>query len=167
MKRSGISVSVLVLLVLLGSSLAVYAADKDLVMKADSIKWEDGPIKGTHVAKLWGDWTKGGEYGVLVRFDAGLMNSMHMHTQTLRIYVIKGTFVHQSEGGVEEKAGPGSYVMQVGGGHHISGCAAGADCEFFMMSEDKFDMTPIPPKGRGMRSEGWRPGHPSLPPSLS
>jgi len=143
MKRSGIGVSILVLLVLLVSSFAVYAADKDLVMKPDAIKWEEGPIKGTQVAKLWGDWMKGGEYGVLVRFNAGLMNPMHMHSQTLRIYVIKGTFAHQSEGGEMQKAGPGSYVMQVGGGHHISGCTAGADCEFLLMSEDKFDMTPI------------------------
>ncbi len=142
MKRFGIVVSILVLLV---CSFAVFAADKDVVMKPDAIKWEDGPIKGTHVAKLWGDWMTGGPYGCLIRFDGGLMNPMHMHTQTLRIYVLRGTFVHQSAGGKMEKAGPGSYVVQVGGNHHISGCAKGAECKFLMTSDDKFDMIPDAP----------------------
>lgn len=116
---------------------------KDVVWPADAIKWEVGPLKGTHVAKLWGDWMKGGPYGVLVKFDAGLMNPLHKHTQTLKIVVLSGTFVHQPEGGVETKLGPGSYLMQTAGKNHVSGCAAGADCEFFMTSGDKFDLIPV------------------------
>ena len=119
------------------------ATRKDVIMPADTIKWEDGPVKGTHVAKLWGDWMTGGPYGVLVKFDAGLMNPLHKHSQTLKIVVLSGTFVHQPEGGEETKLGPGSYLAQAAGKHHVSGCAAGADCEFFMTSGEKFDLIPI------------------------
>src|SRR5437667_8677996 len=113
------------------------ASSKDVVWPADTIKWETGPLPGTHVAKLWGDWMKGGPYGVLVKFNAGIMNPLHKHTQTLKIVVVSGTFVHQPKGGTETKLGPGSYLLQAAGQWHVSGCAAGADCEFFMTSADK------------------------------
>lgn len=116
------------------------AVPKDVVWTADAIKWEDGPVKGTRVAKLWGDWTKGGPYGVLIKFDAGLMHPLHKHTQSLKAVVLSGTFVYHPDGGVETKLGPGSYLVQAGGKNHVSGCAAGAECEFFMTSGDKFDM---------------------------
>ena len=125
---------------LLASS--VSAASKEVVWPADAIKWEPGPLPGVHVAKLWGDWQKGGPYGVLVKFDAGHMNDLHKHTQTLKIVTIAGTFVYQPKDGKESKIGPGSYLVQPGGKWHISGCAAGADCEFFMTSADKFDLIP-------------------------
>ena len=119
---------------------AAKPAAKDVVWPADAIKWEAGPLKGTHVAKLWGDWMKPGPYGVLVKFEAGLMNPLHKHTQTLKIVVLSGTFVHQPAGGAETRLGPGSYLLQAGGQNHVSGCAPGADCEFFMTSADKFDL---------------------------
>lgn len=135
-----------VVIVILGISTLGLAADAgksaDTIWPADAIKWEPGPMAGVHVAKLWGDWTKGGPYGVLVKFDAGLMNPLHKHTHTLKIVVISGTFVHQPAGGTETRLGPGSYLVQAGGRNHVSGCAAGAECEFFMTSSDKFDLIP-------------------------
>lgn len=122
---------------------AAKGAKPDVVWPAEGIKWEDGPTKGTHVAKLWGDMGKGGPYGVLVKFDAGVMHPLHKHTHSLKIVVISGTFVHQPEGGTETKLGTGSYLLQRGGRNHASGCAPGADCEFFMTSSDKFDLTPV------------------------
>lgn len=115
-------------------------ARADVIMPADSLKWEDGPAPGTHVAKLWGDWMKGGPYGVLVKFDAGVMHQMHWHTQTLKVVVLSGTFIHHADGGEEVKLGPGSYLLQLGGKHHSSGASADGPCEFFMTSQDKFDM---------------------------
>ena len=148
MRKQGRVVFVLAVLVFMMSAIAMAAssgkpAAKDVVWPADAIKWEAGPLKGTHVAKLWGDWMKGGPYGVLVKFDAGLMIPLHKHTQTLKIVVLSGTFVHRPEGGVETKLGPGSYLVQAAGKNHVSGCAAGADCEFFMTSADKFDLIPV------------------------
>jgi len=116
---------------------------KDVVWPAESIKWENSPVQGTKVAKLWGDWMKGGPYGVLVKFDAGLMHPLHKHTHDLRIAVISGTFLHTAEGGMETRLGPGSYLLQAGGQNHISGCAPGAECEFFMTSNGKFDFIPV------------------------
>jgi quercetin dioxygenase-like cupin family protein len=118
-------------------------AAADVVWPASALKWEDGPVKGSHVAKLWGDWMAGGPYGVLIKFDAGLMHPMHKHTQSLKIVVIAGTFVHHPQGGAEVRLGPGSYVLQTGGENHVSGCAPGAECEFFMTSGDKFDFITV------------------------
>ena len=145
MKQSRVIAAAASVLVLAVSAVAMAAkggkaVKNDVVWSADAIKWEDGPLKGTHVAKLWGDWMKGGPYGVLIKFDAGLMNPLHKHTQSLKIVVLSGTFVHHPVGGAEVKLGPGSYLMQAGGKNHVSGCAEGAECEFFMTSGDKFDL---------------------------
>ena len=118
----------------------------NVIWPADQIKWEDGPVPGTKVAKLWGDWTKAGPYGVLIKFDAGVKHDLHHHTQTLKTVIISGTFTFQPEGGDETRLGPGSYLLQVGGKKHVSGCSAEAECEFFMMSNDKFDMIAEKPK---------------------
>ena len=115
-------------------------ARTDVVMPADSLTWEDGPAAGVHIAKLWGDMAKGGPYGALVKFDAGVMHPMHWHTQTLKVVVLSGTFIHHADGGEEVRLGPGSYLLQVGRKHHSSGASADGPCEFFMTSQDKFDM---------------------------
>lgn len=131
------------LLVGLGGLAAAGGKSKDVVWPAEAITWVDGPAAGVKVATLWGTMDKGGPYGALLRFDAGIMHPLHWHSQTLKIVIISGTFVHQSEGGVETKLGPGSYLLQAAKGKHISGCAAGAPCLFFMTSGDKFDMTAV------------------------
>jgi len=115
-------------------------AKEDVVWPAESVKWEPGPVAGTKVAKLWGDWMKGGPYGVLVKFDAGQINALHHHTHPLKIVILSGTFVHKSDGAPETKLGPGSYLMQAAGKKHVSGCAQGAECTFFMTSDGKFDL---------------------------
>ena len=118
-------------------------AAKDVIWPAEAIQWAPGPMAGVKVATLWGSMDKGGAFGVLIKFDAGLMHPLHWHNRTLKIVVLSGTFVHQPEGGAESRLGPGSYLLQTGKGRHISGCAAGAPCEFFMASDGKFDMTVV------------------------
>jgi quercetin dioxygenase-like cupin family protein len=131
---------VLAIVSLFAASLGA-ASSKETVWPADAIKWEKGPAPGTHLAALWGDATKGA-FGVLVKFDGGVMHPMHKHTNTLKIVVISGTFVYQPKGGKETRLGPGSYLVQPGGKWHVSGCAAGAECEFFMTGNGKFDLIP-------------------------
>ncbi len=116
-------------------------AKQDVVWPAEAIKWEEGPAPGTHVAKLWGDMKKGGPYGVLVKFDAGVMHPLHSHTRDLKVVVLSGTFMHQPEGGTATKLGPGSYLLQAGGRKHVSGAGPDGPCEFFMTSPGAFDMT--------------------------
>ncbi len=112
---------------------------KDVIWPAEAIKWEDGPAPGTHVAKLWGDMAKPGPYGVLIKFDPGVVHPLHWHTRSLKIVIISGSFLHRGEDGAEMKLGPGSYALQAGGNKHISGSVDGP-CEFFMTGSGKFDM---------------------------
>ena len=122
---------------------AAKPVQKDVVRPAETIQWKDGPVQGTHVADLWGGMDKGGPYGVLIKFDAGLMHALHWHSRDLKIVVLSGTFVHEPKGAAQTRLGPGSYLLQAGGNKHVSGCAPGADCVFFMTSSDKFDMTMV------------------------
>jgi len=62
----------------------------------------------------------------MVKFDAGQMNALHHHTHALKIVIISGTFTHKTDGDMETKLGPGSYLMQAAGKKHVSGCAADA-----------------------------------------
>ena len=124
-----------------GEEAKAKGAKADVIWPAEAIKWEDGPAKGTHIAKLWGDMTKGGAYGALLKFDAGVMHPLHWHTQDLKLVVLSGTFIHHPEGGTETKLGPGSYLLQTGGKKHVSGSGSDGPCEFFMTSSGKFDMT--------------------------
>jgi hypothetical protein len=115
----------------------------DVVWPAAGIQWQAGPVPGVKVATLWGDMTQRGPYGVLIKFDPGLTHALHYHTESLRIVVLSGTFVHRPEGGSETRLGPGSYLVQAGGNRHVSGCGAGAECQFFMTSGDAFDLIPV------------------------
>jgi len=123
----------------------------NVIWPADAIKWEDGPAKGTHIAKLWGDYTKGGPFGVLVRFDAGTMHPLHHHSHTLKTVIISGTFVFKPENGATTKLGPGSFLKQAGDKKHESGCSSEGDCLFFMSSSDKFDY--LDDSGAGEKKE--------------
>ena len=125
---------------LLSSGSALAKDKEDVVWPAEAIKWDAGPVPGTKIAPLWGALNKSGPFGVLVKFDPGVMHPLHHHTRTLKLVILSGTLLHTSEAGVESKLGPGSYLLQAGGKKHISGCAAGAECTFFMTSDGKFDM---------------------------
>lgn len=148
------------LLVVVSAALATAAVaqekpgKKDAVMPATSLTWQDGPVNGVKVAALWGDMTNGAPYGVLIRFEPGLMHPLHYHTESLRIVVLSGTFVHRPEGGTETRLGPGSYVMQAGGQRHVSGCALGAECQFFMTSGAAFDLIPVERPSAEIKANG-------------
>jgi hypothetical protein len=138
MIKPRILVAGLAMLAMSSVALAGKHAKEDAIWPADAIKWEEGPLKGTHAAKLWGDWLKGGPFGVLIKFDAGLLTPLHHHTQGLKIVIVSGTLLYHPEGGTETKLGPGSYLFE--SKKHVSGCTAEADCVFFMTANDKFDM---------------------------
>ena len=113
----------------------------DVIWPEQDLAWVDGPVPGSHVAQLWGDWNKGA-FGALVRFDAGMANKLHHHSHDLRIVVISGTYSHTPEGGTEVVLPPGSYLVQAGMKNHVSGCGGGAGCEFFITSDHAFDLIP-------------------------
>lgn len=138
MKSSALAVLMICAMAASGA-LAKGKPKQDVIWAADAIKWEAGPAPGTKVATLWGDSKKGGNFGMLVKFDAGVLHPLHHHTHTLKLVIISGTLTHKTESGTESKLGPGSYLLQAGGNKHISGCTKDAECQFFMTSDAKFD----------------------------
>lgn len=131
------------LTLLLGITFAALArADEgNVIVPTDQVKFVE-VMPGVQKSDLWGDCDKGA-HGTLTKFKAGLMNPLHSHTSDIRLIVVSGTMVFQSEGGPEVRLGPGSYLLQKSGLKHISGCAEGADCLFFEEQSDKFDFIPV------------------------
>lgn len=115
-------------------------ADAGSVTTLDQMKFVE-VIPGVVKADLVGDATKGAHKGV-TKFKAGHMNPLHHHTSDVFAVVISGTMIFQPEGGAEIKAPAGSVVIQKGGKKHVSGCTPEAECVFFEMQEDKFDLIP-------------------------
>jgi hypothetical protein len=110
---------------------------------AEEVKWDDlggGPKLGV----LTGD-TKKGPYGALMKLPAGWTSPAHSHTGTYEAVEISGTSSHwlKGEDGTKaKKMTPGSYWTITGKAEHISSCAPGADCVFFVWQKTKFDFVP-------------------------
>jgi hypothetical protein len=111
------------------------------------MKWTDlmGP-GGPSMSVLWGDPMKGGESGFLLKLPAGMVSPPHIHNSDYWAVTISGTPSHyESEHGKEADAKPlppGSMVMMPAKMHHVSRCAAGAECVMFIRMTGKFDMVP-------------------------
>ena len=116
-----------------------------IFMPAADLKWTDldpAGAPGVKIADAWGNHTTGA-FGSFVKFPAGFTTPLHTHTNAFRIVVISGTFVQVPEGKAEVRLGPGSYMMQPGGGYrHTTGCDKVSDCVFFTQSTGKFDLIP-------------------------
>lgn len=130
---------------LAGAFVAGVAVGKSDAPKAkfvanEEVKWDDlggGPKLGL----LTGDYGKG-PYGALMRLPAGFTSPMHSHTGTYEAVEISGTSSHwlKGEDGTKaKKMTPGSYWTITGKAEHVSACAAGADCVFFVWQKTKFD----------------------------
>ena len=122
---------------------ATQAATQEVVWPEDKIQFKE-LIPGIKQAVLSGDPTKG-EYAALTKFQAGLKNSLHIHTNDIKIVVISGTFLYGTETG-EMKLGPGSYLVIPGGRKHTSGADSSSEGLFFESSPGKFDMKMIEQK---------------------
>lgn len=118
-------------------------APKAKFVANEEVKWDDlggGPKLGL----LTGDLGKG-PYGALMRLPAGFTWPMHSHTGAYEAVEISGTSSHWLEGEDGTKAKkmtPGSYWTIAGKAEHVSACAAGADCVFFVWQKTKFDFVP-------------------------
>jgi hypothetical protein len=89
-------VRALVLFGVAGLSYAAGAAKgkQPIIMAASEIKWEEyAPGVPLQVAKLWGDRTKGGSYGMLLKMPAGMEAGSHTHTQDYHGINVQGTWV--------------------------------------------------------------------------
>jgi anti-sigma factor ChrR (cupin superfamily) len=121
------------------------AAKAPVIWPAADIKWTDLDPKGApgvKIADLWGDHTKGA-FGAFYKFPAGFSAPLHTHTNTMKIVVISGTFIHTPEGKPEVRLGPGSYLLQPGNYRHMTACDKASDCLFFAEGSGKFDLKPV------------------------
>jgi quercetin dioxygenase-like cupin family protein len=122
---------------------------KATIMPAADLRWMDLDPTGAPGVKsvdLWGDHTKGA-FGGLTKFPAGFTAPLHTHTNTMKIVVISGTFIHTPEGQPERRLTAGSYLLQPGGNYrHTTACDKASDCLFFIESTGKFDLKPVEEK---------------------
>jgi anti-sigma factor ChrR (cupin superfamily) len=98
-------------------------------------------VPGVSVAVAWGDMDKG-PYGMFVKFVPGHTDSLHTHTNTSRLVVLKGAYVYKPEKGAEQRIGPGQFLLVPGGNRHGTGSDAKEGALFYMESNGGFDLIP-------------------------
>ena len=109
---------------------------------AEEIKWDD--VGGPKLGSLTGDYKKGA-YGALMKLSAGFTSPLHSHTGAYEAIEISGTSSHwlKGEDGTKaKKMTPGSYWSMPAKVEHVSACAPGADCVFYVWQKTKFDFVP-------------------------
>lgn len=140
-------VGALVLAAVAGVSYAAGAAKakEPVTWSAGDIKWEPfAPGVPLQVAKLWGDRTKGGQYGMLLKLPAGFEAGKHSHTADYNAVSVQGTWVHTNEGNpATPELPPGSYVLQPGKQVHNDVCKSKTDCILFVTQNAKGDFIPV------------------------
>jgi quercetin dioxygenase-like cupin family protein len=141
--------AVLVLAAVAGVSYAAGAAKgkPPVIMSMSELKFEPyAPGSPLSAAALWGDRTKSGEYGLLLKMPAGSESGFHSHTADYHAVLVQGSWVHTPEGEASPKVlTPGSFVFQPGKQNHNDQCKAGADCIVLIHQHGKADFTPAKP----------------------
>jgi mannose-6-phosphate isomerase-like protein (cupin superfamily) len=113
------------------------------VVEVDSAKATFRQVRpGVSKAMLWGDDTKG-PYGAFTKFNPGLTNPLHTHTNDIRLVVLKGAYVYKPQNGDEKRVGPGQYLFVPGGDRHVSGGDQNEGALFYEESPGKFDFKPV------------------------
>ena len=139
-------VSALVLVAVAGLSYAAGAAKgkAPVITGASDLKWDPyAPGVPLQVAKLWGDRTKGGEYGMLLKLPPGFEAGSHSHTADYEAVLVQGTWIHSNDGDAAPKElSPGSYVFQPGKQNHNDVCKSKTDCIVFIHQHAKGDFIP-------------------------
>ncbi len=101
-------------------------ADQRISHSIDKLAWEQGG-PGLHFALLWGDWTKG-DYGMVVKIEAGHAAPRHSHTADYHGVTIQGTWIHTYGANDDRSLAPGGYAFQPGKEEHGDRCEGPEDC---------------------------------------
>jgi quercetin dioxygenase-like cupin family protein len=96
---------------------------------------------------LWGNHDKG-PYGAFTRFDPGLTNPVHTHTNEVRIVVLRGAYIYKPQNGNERRVDAGSYFSIPGGTVHVSSGDPKEGALFYEESPGKFDLKVVDQKGK-------------------
>ena len=102
-------------------------------------------VPGVKKAVLWGD-PDAGPYGAFTKFDPGLANPLHTHTNELRIVVLRGAYIYKPKDGKERRVGPGAYISVPAGDVHVSSGDKKEGALFYEESPGKFDLVPVDKK---------------------
>ncbi len=99
-------------------------------LPSTALKWEPfAPGAPVDVAPLWGDRTKGGDYGMFLRLRAGQEAGMHAHSADYHGVNVQGTWIRTIQGDpVLKELPPGSYVFQPAKQFHNDRCKGPEDC---------------------------------------
>jgi len=125
---------------------AAGAQTKKDVSFVDSRKAEFKQVApGVKKAVLWGD-QDAGPYGAFTRFDPGLVNPLHTHTNEVRIVVLRGAYIYKPKDGKERRVGPGAYISVPAGDVHVSSGDKKEGALFYEESPGKFDLVPVDKK---------------------
>ena len=121
-------------------------AQENKVVQVDSAKATFRQLRpGVSKVMLWGDDTKG-PYGAFTKFEPGLNNPLHTHTNDIRLVVLKGAYIYKPENGEERRVGHGQYLFIPGGDRHVSSGDPKEGALFYEESPGKFDLNPVPEK---------------------
>lgn len=116
-----------------------------IALPAADLKWielDPTGAPGVKVADLWGDH-RTGPFGAIFRLPPGFSAPVHTHTHDMKLVIVSGTYIQGPEGKPELQLGPGSYLMQPGGGYrHTTRCDQTSECVFFVESDGAFDLQP-------------------------
>jgi len=121
--------------------------------KKDAVFVESGKadfkevVPGVKKKILWGNHDVG-PYGAFTKFDPGLTNPLHTHTNEVRIVVLQGTYIYKPQNGNERRVGVGSYISIPGGDVHLSGGDPKEGALFYEESPGKFDLKVVDQKGK-------------------
>ena len=122
-----------------GGSIVAAQAAKDVVVVDSATAQYKEVVAGVSKAAVWGDPVKG-PYGAFTRFKPGVNNALHIHTNDLRVLVLKGAYVFKPENGPEKRIGPGQYLFLPGGTRHVSGGDEKEGALFYEESQGAFDL---------------------------
>jgi hypothetical protein len=148
MKKAIVNGAVVLAVAVVSYAAGAAKAKPELVrIPAGELHWEPyAPGVPLQVAALWGDRTKAGDYGMLLKFPAGFDSGMHAHTLDYRAVGVQGTWVHTQEGETAAPdLGPGSFVMQPGKQFHSDACKGKQECIVFIHQHGKGDYIPAKP----------------------
>jgi quercetin dioxygenase-like cupin family protein len=104
-------------------------------------------VPGVKKKILWGNHDKG-PYGAFTKFDPGLANPLHTHTNEVRIVMLQGAYIYKPQNGNEQRVGAGSYLSIPAGTAHVSTGDPKEGALFYEESPGKFDLKVVEQKGK-------------------
>lgn len=146
MNRSSVRAFLLGVLVAGGSIVTAQAAKDVMVVDSATAQYKE-VVPGVSKAALWGDPVKG-PYGAFTQFKPGVNNALHIHTNDLRMLVLKGAYVFKPENGPQKRIGPGQYFFIPGGTRHVSGGDEKEGALFYEESLGAFDLNIVKVAGQ-------------------